>query len=100
MVSAFNIPDLFSMDLPEPNKGVAKLVLGGTGKDHDTSSKCSPSLLALVHVPTTGQARPSDLNWTPIKQESYYVVDLKQIDVAGTAIDYDPADMGQVIVDR
>jgi hypothetical protein len=31
MVSAFNLPDVFALDLPAPNKGVAKLTLGGTG---------------------------------------------------------------------
>jgi hypothetical protein len=40
------------------------------------------------------------VHWTPIIQESYYVVDLKEVDVAGVPIKYDPADMGQVIVDR
>lgn len=76
MVSAFNLPDVFALDLPAPNKGVAKLTLGGTGR-----------------------ARPDDVHWTPIMQESYYVVDLKEVDVAGVPIKYDPADMGQVIVD-
>jgi len=75
LLSSIGIPDLFTLDF-DFTKGKPQMVMGGTGR-----------------------VQTSDITWTPIIEESYYVVDLKEIDVGGIPIQFDSSDLGQTIVD-
>lgn len=96
-MQALNLPDVFSLILPDFNNGVAQLVLGGTGSYFSHNQICG---ILITLFPNLVDVQPESVYWTPIVYESYYVVDLTEIDVGGLPISFDRADMGQVIVDR
>jgi len=97
LLSSIGIPDLFTLDF-DFTKGKPQMVMGGTGQPR--------SLIWLVTIRdltlslASGRVQTSDITWTPIIEESYYVVDLKEIDVGGIPIQFDSSDLGQTIVDR